>query len=180
MVGNAVKTIESSEILSGIEEMAMHIAERHFNDTSLVLVGIARGGVDLSRMLANYVGRHLNRQIPVGTLDISFHRDDIGHSPITKVSDPSDIPMDIDHATVVLVDDVMESGRTARAALNELFDYGRPEKVELAILVDRGGRKLPIRPDYVAFHEQVQPGQKVVVQLNTEESEQSQIVFYEE
>ena len=180
MIGTAVKTIESVDLLKGIEELAGHIADRHTKEEHLVLVGIACGGVALSRLLADLVGQRMGKPIPVGTLDISFHRDDIGHSPISKVSDPSDLPMDIDHATVILVDDVMESGRTARAGLNELFDYGRPDKVELAVLVDRGGRKLPIRPDYVVFHEQVQLGWKVVVQLNSDQPQKSSVVFYEE
>lgn len=118
-------------------------AQRGIHDPALV--GIHTGGV--------WVAEHLHRRLaindPLGGLDISFYRDDfsrIGMHPTVK---PSDLPFDVDGRHLVLVDDVLYTGRTVRAALNEIFDYGRPDSVILAVLVDRGGRELPIQPDVV-------------------------------
>ncbi len=99
-------------------------------------------------------------------LDISFHRDDIGRHPIPKEFVPAHIPADVHGATVIIVDDVLFSGRTIKAALDELFDHGRPAKVELAILVDRGGRRLPFSPDYCGITLKAGEKEKVVVRLD--------------
>ncbi|MEO6243938.1 MAG: phosphoribosyltransferase family protein, partial [Opitutaceae bacterium] len=101
-----------------------------------------------------------------GVIDISFHRDDIGRHPIPKEFFPTQIPVDVDGATILLVDDVLFSGRTVKAALDELFDHGRPAKVELAVLVDRGGRLMPVAADYVGFDLAAAPGEKIVVFLD--------------
>jgi pyrimidine operon attenuation protein / uracil phosphoribosyltransferase len=133
----------------------------------LLLLGIANGGIELARRLAALLGR---ASPPVaaraGTLDISFHRDDIGRHPIPKEFAPTQIPIDVTGATVILVDDVLFSGRTVKAALDELFDHGRPTKVELAVLVDRGGRRLPFAADYVGVTLATRPTEKVVVALD--------------
>jgi pyrimidine operon attenuation protein/uracil phosphoribosyltransferase len=125
----------------------------------LLLLGIANGGIELARRLAKPL------KARAGTLDISFHRDDIGQNPIPKEFAPTQIPADVNGATVILVDDVLFSGRTVKAALEELFDHGRPAKVELAVLVDRGGRLLPIAADYVGLTLASALGEKVAVTL---------------
>jgi len=118
-------------------------ARRAIHDPALV--GIHTGGV--------WVAEHLHRQLgvtePLGCLDISFHRDDFGRIGMNPQVRPSDLPFDVEGRHLVLVDDVLYTGRTVRAALNEIFDYGRPDSVILAALVDRGGRELPIQPDVV-------------------------------
>ncbi len=125
-----------------------------------MLLGVANGGIELARRLAAKLGAR------AGTLDISFHRDDIGRHPIPKEFAPTQIPADVDRATIVLVDDVLFSGRTVKAALDELFDHGRPTKVELAVLVDRGGRRMPMAADYVGITLAPSSGEKVVVTLD--------------
>src|SRR5439155_6125020 len=107
----------------------------------------------------------------------SFHRDDIGRHPIPKEFVPTRIPADVHGATVVLVDDVLFSGRTVKAALEELFDHGRPTKVELAVLVDRGERRLPFAADYVGMNVHVSPEEKVVVALDAKDPRRDAIAI---
>ena len=153
------KTIGSGEIHAAIERLAAAISTRHGPGRPLLLLGIANGGVELARRLATRLSPRGSRPaVACGTLDISFHRDDIGRHPIPKEFAPTHSPADVHGATVILVDDVLFSGRTIKAALDELFDHGRPAKVELAILVDRGGRLLPVAPDYTGLT--LAPGEK--------------------
>lgn len=154
------KTIGPAEIHAAIERLATAISSRHPGKTKPLLLGIANGGLELTCRLA----RRLN--FPTGTVDISFHRDDIGRHPIPKEFAASHIPSDVHGATVILVDDVLFSGRTVKAALDELFDHGRPAKVELAVLADRGGRLLPVTADYTGLFVEAGPEEKVVVTLD--------------
>jgi pyrimidine operon attenuation protein/uracil phosphoribosyltransferase len=131
-----------------LTRMAHEILERHPRLEGTVLVGVRSRGVPLARRLARAIGKASGAAPPVGALDISLYRDDfttIAPQPITK---GTEIPFTIDGRTVVLVDDVLFTGRTVRAALDELIDFGRPARIELAVLVDRGHRELPIRADY--------------------------------
>jgi pyrimidine operon attenuation protein/uracil phosphoribosyltransferase len=164
------KRIGSEEIQSAIQQLASAIARRHAARPP-VLLGIAHGGIVLARRLATGIAQvaGLKSAVPVGVIDISFHRDDIGRNPIPKEFAPTQIPGDVSGATVVLVDDVLFSGRTAKAALDELFDQGRPAKVELAVLVDRGGRKLPVAADYCGLTLAATDGEKVVVRLDAQD-----------
>jgi pyrimidine operon attenuation protein/uracil phosphoribosyltransferase len=153
--------LPAAEIQSALDRLAHSIAKRHGPATRLVLLGIANGGITVARRLAARLGCR-----NVGILDISFHRDDIGRNPIPKEFVPTVIPLDVNGATVVLVDDVLFSGRTVKAALDELFDHGRPHAVELAVLIDRGGRRLPIQPDHVGLHLPTDDNHTVVVSLD--------------
>ena len=148
------------EIQAAISRLADAISARHPAPAKLLLLGVANGGVELARRLAEKLGAC------AGTLDISFHRDDIGRHPIPKEFAPTHIPADVHGATVILVDDVLFSGRTVKAALDELFDHGRPTKVELAVLVDRGGRRLPMAADYAGITLTPSSDEKVVVVLD--------------
>lgn len=121
------------------------------------LVGIHTGGV----WLAERLHRALGIQLPLGTLDVSFYRDDFSRKGLRRNVKSSDIPFDIDGCAVVIVDDVLYTGRTIRAAMNELFDYGRPASIRLAALVDRGGRELPIAAEFVGATIAVQPGENI-------------------
>ncbi|AHF90386.1 uracil phosphoribosyltransferase [Opitutaceae bacterium TAV5] len=159
------KTLSADDIHQAIERLAADIrARRRSGSRKLVLLGIANGGIELARRLGSRI-----RSAKVGTIDISFHRDDIGRHPIPKEYTPTLIPIDIDDANVVLVDDVLFSGRTINAALNELFDHGRPARVELAILVDRGGRRLPIAADFTGITLDVEDSDKIVVKLGADD-----------
>ena len=133
--------------------MAHEIIERNRGLDGVVLVGIQRGGVWLAQALGAEIARIEEREpgnasVPIGSVDASLYRDDIRLRPVAPGS-VSELEFDIDGATVVLVDDVLYTGRTVRAALDAIADYGRPKSVQLAVLVDRGHRELPIRPDYV-------------------------------
>lgn len=142
---------DHDRLAAALDALAAAIVRRHPQPDRVLLLGIARGGVPVAQALGARVAK-LAGAIPlIGTIDGSFHRDDIGHNPIPTEQPPTDIPADVSGATAVLVDDVIASGRTAKAALDELFDHGRPAAVELAALVDRGGRRLPIQPDYTGL-----------------------------
>lgn len=127
--------------------MAHEVIERNQGLDGVVVVGIQTGGVWLAEALGDEIAR-IESSIPVGSIDASLYRDDISLRPVSPGA-VSDIPFEIDDAVIVLVDDVLYTGRTVRAALDALGDYGRPRSVQLAVLVDRGHRELPIRPDYV-------------------------------
>ena len=141
--------LDKEEMTRILERLACEVLERHGQCERVMLVGIERRGADLARRLGALMQQKLQRPLPLGTLDINLYRDDwtslegkphIGQSRITAP---------VDNAEIILIDDVLFSGRTIRAALEALLDYGRPRKVELLVLVDRGHRELPIQPDYL-------------------------------
>jgi len=138
----------SDEIRRAVVRISHEIVEKQAGTDGLVLVGIQRRGVPLARRIAAAILDNEGVDLAVGALDIEFYRDDarLGHAPHVK---GTDLPFDIEDTTVVLVDDVLYTGRTVRAAMDALREFGRPEAVRLAVLVDRGHRELPIRADHV-------------------------------
>jgi pyrimidine operon attenuation protein/uracil phosphoribosyltransferase len=156
---------DAPAITQAIERVASAIASRHARTDRLLLLGIANGGIVLVQRLADRL-KKAGLKPGTGTIDISFHRDDIGRNPIPKEFSPTLIPHDVNGATVILVDDVLYSGRTVKAALDELFDHGRPTRVELAVLVDRGGRRLPVAADYAGLTMVATETEKVSVHLD--------------
>lgn len=146
--------VPHAQVLSadGVERalmrMAHEIVERNGGARDVVLVGLQTGGVWLARQMAGNLVTIEGEDVPVGTLDVAFYRDDIGLRPVLPEA-VTDIPVDLTGRVAVLVDDVLFTGRTVRAALNALADYGRAQAVQLAVMVDRGHRELPIRPDFV-------------------------------
>jgi pyrimidine operon attenuation protein / uracil phosphoribosyltransferase len=124
------------------------------------MVGIATGGVWLAERLHAALGL----RAPLGVLDVSFYRDDVNERGMKPTAGPSNIPFDVDGRDILLVDDVLFTGRTVRAAMNELFDYGRPARVDLAVLADRGGRELPIEANYLGGKVQVPKGQILMLE----------------
>jgi pyrimidine operon attenuation protein/uracil phosphoribosyltransferase len=159
------KTIGSREVHAAIERLAAAIEKRHGHDKTVLVLGIANGGITLARRLADRLG--MKR---VGDLDISFHRDDIGKHPIPKEFAVTLLPGDVNGATVLLVDDVLFTGRTVKAALDELFDHGRPATVELAVLVDRGTRRLPVVADFAGTQLEASIDEDVIVSLYADPS----------
>jgi pyrimidine operon attenuation protein / uracil phosphoribosyltransferase len=147
-----------------LRRMAHEIAERNELAKDLVLVGIQRGGVFLAQRLGLLLKDILGQAIPTGALDVSMHRDDIGTHAAPNVH-PTVIPFDVTGKTVVLVDDVLFSGRTTRAALDALNDFGRPQRVQLAVLIDRGHRELPIKADFVGKNVPTSLRERVNVQI---------------
>lgn len=145
----AREVMSAADVRRALTRVAHEIVERNHGVEHVVLVGLQRGGVWVARALADVLGSiHPEHPVPVGALDVSFHRDDVGLRPIVPGS-VTDIPVPLDGTTVVLTDDVLFTGRTVRAALEALNEYGRPRAVQLAVVVDRGHRELPIRPDFV-------------------------------
>ncbi|HEY0550397.1 MAG TPA: bifunctional pyr operon transcriptional regulator/uracil phosphoribosyltransferase PyrR [Verrucomicrobiae bacterium] len=147
-----------------LKRMAHEIAERNDSAKDLALVGIQRGGVFLAQRLGPLLKDILGQALPHGSLDVSMHRDDIGTQATPDVH-PTVIPFDVTGRTVVLVDDVLFSGRTTRAALDALHDFGRPQRVQLAVLIDRGHRELPIKADFVGKNVPTSLRERVNVQL---------------
>jgi pyrimidine operon attenuation protein / uracil phosphoribosyltransferase len=143
------EVLSADDVRRALTRIAHEVAERNHGTEDLVVVGLQRGGVWIARQLADALTEIAGGVVvPLGSLDVSFHRDDVGLRPIVPGS-VTDIPVALDGKAVVLVDDVLFTGRTVRAALEALNDYGRPRSVQLAVVVDRGHRELPIRPDYV-------------------------------
>ena len=170
----AAQTIGSREIQAAITRLAAAIAARHPVRHALLLLGIANGGIELACRLARITGAR------AGVLDVSFHRDDIAHRPIPRERVPTHIPADVTNGTVILIDDVLFSGRTIKAALDELFDHGRPTKVELAVLVDRGCRRLPLAADYASLAISTEEDEKVEVVLDPTSSLRDRIRVWPE
>ncbi len=164
--GTQKVVLDSNAIRRSIRRIAVAILEATHGIEDLTLVGIRRGGVALSARLAEEIATSEGRSPPVGTVDISLYRDDAATAlPNPKIG-PSDIPFDVSGRHVVLVDDVLQSGRTVRAAIECLQDHGRPARVWLAVLCDRGGRELPIAPDFVGKTLDVGPGRRLDVWID--------------
>ena len=157
--------MDEAEIRRALTRIAHEILERNKGAASVALVGIAARGDDLARRLAAEIRRIEGADVPVGVLDITFYRDDIGLRAEAPEVHETRIGFDITGRTVVLVDDVLYTGRTIRSALDALVDFGRPRAVQLAVLVDRGHRELPIRADYVGKNVPTRMDEQVRVAL---------------
>ena len=147
MTGRQIMTAD--EIRRATVRISHEIVEKQAGTSGLALVGIQRRGVPLAQRIADAIEEHEGVRLPVGALDITFYRDDlslIAQQPVVK---GTDLPFDLNGATIVLVDDVLYTGRTIRAAMDALVDFGRPQAIRLAALIDRGHRELPIRADHV-------------------------------
>jgi pyrimidine operon attenuation protein / uracil phosphoribosyltransferase len=148
MVQKVVSILSAEEIRRTLNRLASEMVERTDDLRNLVLLGIRTRGVPLAQAIADHIQRLENVEVPTGALDITFYRDDLDQIGV-RTPAKTEIPFDLAGKTVVLVDDVIYSGRTIRAALNAVHDYGRPAAVRLAVLIDRGHRQVPIHPDFV-------------------------------
>ncbi len=157
----------SGEMQRVLARVAHEVAERNGLSSNVVLIGIQRGGPFLAQRLGQALAELWGHSVPVGMVDVTMHRDDLNHRMPPEIF-PTQIPCDINHRTVVLVDDVLFSGRTTRAALDSLNDFGRPERVQLAVLIDRGHRELPIRPDFVGRAVDTTKTERIEVRLREE------------
>jgi pyrimidine operon attenuation protein/uracil phosphoribosyltransferase len=140
--------LDADDVARALRRMAHEVVERNSGADRVVLVGLQRGGVPIAEALAANLTSIEGTAVPVGRLDVAFYRDDVAIRPVLPES-ATTIPVDLSGRTIVLVDDVLFTGRTIRAALHALSEFGRPARVQLAVLVDRGHRELPIRADYV-------------------------------
>jgi pyrimidine operon attenuation protein/uracil phosphoribosyltransferase len=173
-----VRLLDGGEIRRAVTRIAHEILERNKGADRLALVGIAARGDDLARRLASEIVRIEGAKVPVGVLDITFYRDDIGMRAEAPEVHETRIGFDITGKTVVLVDDVLFTGRTIRAAMDALVDFGRPTSVALAVLVDRGHRELPIRADFVGKNVPTRMDESVRVALQEVDGEDA--VYMEE
>lgn len=155
--------LSSSAVDRTLKRMADQIVELNEGTDDLVIVGIQRRGVQLASRICSIIEKSENTEILQGSLDITLYRDDLQTIGPRPVVGPTKIPWEIDGKHVVIVDDVLYTGRTVRAALDEIADFGRPARIALAVLIDRGGRELPIQPDVVGKKVSVEPGERVDV-----------------
>ena len=142
------RVMTSDDVTRAVRRMAHEILERNHGATDLMVIGLQTGGVGLARRLADDIREIEGSAVPVGCLDATMYRDDFGLRPV-KHEAPTEIPADPTGKVIVFVDDVLYTGRTVRAALDAIHSYGRPQAIQLAVMVDRGHRELPIRPDFV-------------------------------
>jgi pyrimidine operon attenuation protein/uracil phosphoribosyltransferase len=158
------RLLGADDIRRALARLAHEVVERNHGVDKLVLVGLRTRGVPLARRLQRLIAEFEGVVVPMGELDVTLYRDDVQQGPPRSLS-PTSIPVDINDQTVILVDDVLYTGRTARAALDALVDLGRPRAIQLVCLVDRGHRELPIRPDYVGKNVPTGRDEKVAVRL---------------
>ncbi len=157
--------LNAAAVRRTLARMAHQILERNGGTEGLALVGIVRRGDRLAERLRDQIRQAEGVEVPVGRLDVTLYRDDIARSGAPPMLRPTDIPFPVDDRVVVLVDDVLFTGRTVRAAMDALMDFGRPRSIQLAVLVDRGHRELPIQPDYVGHVEPTRPEEEIEVHL---------------
>ncbi len=167
--------MSQDEIQRALSRIAHEVLERNRGVDDLVLVGMHTRGVPLARRLADRIRRFEGRDVPVGALDIQLYRDDITVRGLIA-NPPTDIPVSIADAKVVLVDDVLFTGRSIRAAMDALMDLGRPRLIQLAVLVDRGHRELPIRADYAGKNVPTSTGERVEVRLAETDGEDAVVI----
>src|SRR5712691_5995365 len=165
MSGQQIMTAD--EIRRAAIRISHEIVEKQAGTAGLALVGIQRRGVPLARRIAVAIAENEGVSIPVGALDITFYRDDLSLVAAQPIVKGTELPFDLNGVTVVLVDDVLYTGRTIRAAMDALVDFGRPQAIRLAVLVDRGHRELPIRADHVGKN--VPTSREEVVRVHLEE-----------
>jgi len=156
--------MNGAAVEEAVERLSRDISRCHALGAGVVLVGIQTGGVQLARRLATRLGREWRQPVPVGQIDVAMHRDDLDQRLAPKIH-PTAITFDVSGMDVILVDDVLCSGRTTRAALDALLDLGRPRRVELAVLIDRPHRELPIQADFIGATLETTPEDRVDVQL---------------
>ncbi|MDB6110549.1 MAG: Uracil phosphoribosyltransferase [Pedosphaera sp.] len=166
--------LNAPAINRALTRIAHEIAERNETSTDAVLIGIQRGGVILAQRLGVILAGIWSHAVPVGSLDVSMHRDDLDQH-LTPNIHPTVIPFDVTGKTVVLVDDVLFRGRTVRAAMDALNDFGRPQRIQLAVLIDRGHRELPIKADFVGKNVPTATAENIRVRLTEAGSDEDAV-----
>ena len=162
--------LNATAVQRALTRIAHEIAERDESCAEVVLVGIPEGGVPLAQKLSAILSGIWGQPVPTGSVDVSMHRDDLNGRLAPKVH-PTVIPFDLNGKTVVLVDDVLFSGRTIRAAMDALNDFGRPKRIQLAVLIDRGHRELPIKADFVGKNVPTSPHEQIHVRIGRTDAE---------
>jgi pyrimidine operon attenuation protein/uracil phosphoribosyltransferase len=161
----AVPTMDAEAIRRALQRIAHEIIERNPQLTHVVLAGIPSRGVEIARRIAAFIHQIRKIHVETGVIDVAMHRDDVGTRSELPIVRESKLPLPLEERTVVVVDDVLYTGRTVRAAMDAINSFGRPSRIQLAVLIDRGHRELPIRPDYVGKNLPTSGHEKVKVQL---------------
>ena len=167
----AVPVMDAEAMRRALRRVAHEIIERNPQLEKVVLAGIPSRGVEIARRIAAFIREIKNINVQTGVIDVAMHRDDVGTRPELPVVRASELPLPLEGRTVVIVDDVLYTGRTIRAAMDAISSFGRPARIQLAVLIDRGHRELPIRPDYVGKNLPTATGEQIQVRLQETDNE---------
>ena len=167
----AVPVMDAEAMRRALRRVAHEIIERNPQLEKVVLAGIPSRGVEIARRIAAFIREIENIDVQTGVIDVAMHRDDVGTRPELPVVRASELPLPLEGRTVVIVDDVLYTGRTVRAAMDAISSFGRPARIQLAVLIDRGHRELPIRPDYVGKNLPTATGEQIQVRLQETDNE---------
>ena len=167
----AVPVMDAEAMRRALRRVAHEIIERNPRLEKVVLAGIPSRGVEIARRIAAFIREIENINVQTGVIDVAMHRDDVGTRPELPVVRASELPLPLEGRTVVIVDDVLYTGRTIRAAMDAISSFGRPARIQLAVLIDRGHRELPIRPDYVGKNLPTATGEQIQVRLEETDNE---------
>jgi pyrimidine operon attenuation protein/uracil phosphoribosyltransferase len=168
----SILVMDTAAIQRALRRVAHEIVERNPDLNQIILAGIPSRGNEIARRIAETISTIEKAPIAVGTIDVAMHRDDVGTRTELPVVRASDLPLPLETKTVIIVDDVLFTGRTVRAAMDAITSFGRPARIQLAVLIDRGHRELPIRADYVGKNLPTAPDEKVRLRLGEEGSEE--------
>jgi pyrimidine operon attenuation protein/uracil phosphoribosyltransferase len=167
----AVPILDAEAIRRGLRRIAHEIIEGNPDLNKIVLAGIPSRGVEIAQRIAGFICEIENIKVETGVIDVAMHRDDVGTRSELPVVRASTLPLPLEQRTVVIVDDVLYTGRTVRAAMDAIGSFGRPARIQLAVLIDRGHRELPIRPDYVGKNLPTASGEQIQVRLQETDNE---------
>lgn len=177
---SGVPIMDAETIRRALRRIAHEIIEQNADLKSVVLAGIPLRGVEVARRLAEFIRDVAKIDIETGTIDVAMHRDDVGTRPELPMVHASKLPLPLEHRTVIIVDDVLFTGRTARAAMDAISSFGRPARIQLAALVDRGHRELPIRADYVGKNLPTATREQIQVRLQNVDQEPDAVWLFKE
>jgi pyrimidine operon attenuation protein / uracil phosphoribosyltransferase len=168
---SAAPILDADAIQRALRRIAHEIIEANPNLDSIVLAGIPSRGIEIAERIADYISSITKKQIETGVIDVAMHRDDVGSRAQLPIVRASRLPAPVEGRTLIIVDDVLFTGRTVRAAMDAISSFGRPARIQLAVLVDRGHRELPIRADYVGKNLPTAPNEKIRVRLQQTDDE---------
>jgi pyrimidine operon attenuation protein/uracil phosphoribosyltransferase len=173
--GAAVPIMDAEAIRGALRRVAHEIIERNPQLTHVVLAGIPSRGVEIAQRIACFIHEIEKINVETGVIDVAMHRDDVGTRSELPIVRESKLPLPLEERTIIVVDDVLYTGRTVRAAMDAINSFGRPARIQLAVLIDRGHRELPIRPDYVGKNLPTAGGEKVQVRLEQTDGEPDEV-----
>ncbi|NLM12683.1 MAG: bifunctional pyr operon transcriptional regulator/uracil phosphoribosyltransferase PyrR [Epulopiscium sp.] len=176
-LAKVIELLDEKAIQRALTRISHEIIEKNKGVEDVILVGIKTRGIPLAERIARKIYEVENVKVPVAILDITFYRDDLKHKSVQPIVHNTDIKYDVDNKIVILVDDVIYTGRTARAAIDAVIDMGRPKYIQLAVLIDRGHRELPIRPDFVGKN--IPTSKEEIVRVMLEETDGNNLVVIE-